>query len=158
MLLLRIPLLTRLLDAGARNNNAFETRQKSLRKYCDTFFATVNVGVTRGHQRSNLAKFRISSETCHYLRNRGCGIGVETGVGVGRSRQFCPESESELGSVKFCGLRLRFGVAGHHRPSTDEDFDRTVMHRPEDIETQEEKLIGSVEIKLKRHSVIDSIR
>ena len=44
--------------------------------------------------------------------DQGCGVRVETGVGVGRSRLFWPESESELESVKFGRLRLRPGVAG----------------------------------------------
>ena len=48
--------------------------------------------------------------------NQGCGVGVDTGVGVGRSRLFWPESESELESVKFGRLRLQPGVA------TDDDF------------------------------------
>ena len=38
---------------------------------------------------------------------RGCGVGVETGVRVGRGRLFCSESGSELESVKFCRLRVR---------------------------------------------------
>ena len=76
-----------------------------------------------------------------------------TGVGVGRSRLFCPESESELESVKFCRLRLRPGVAGYH-PSRDGDFGRAIMHRLENIERLEEKESGSVEIKLERHLVI----
>ena len=33
--------------------------------------------------------------------NQGCGVGVEAGVGVGRSRLFCLESESEMESIKF---------------------------------------------------------
>ena len=80
---------------------------------------------------------------------QGCGVGVEAGVGVGRSRPFCLESESELESVKFCRLRLRPGVAGYD-PSTGNDFGRTVMIRLENIERQEEKDTGGVEIKLKR--------
>ena len=39
-----------------------------------------------------------------------CGVGVETGVGVGRNRPFWLESESELESVKLNRLRLRPGV------------------------------------------------
>ena len=31
--------------------------------------------------------------------NQGYGVGVETGVGVSRSRPFCLESESELEST-----------------------------------------------------------
>ena len=56
--------------------------------------------------------------------------------------------------VKFCRLQLRPGVAGY-QPSTDKDFGRTVIHRLENIETQEEKESGSVEIKMKRDLVID---
>ena len=67
-----------------------------------------------------------------------CGVGVETGVGVARSRPFWLESESELEWVKFYRIRLRPGVAGY-RPSTDDDFGRTVMHRLENVERQEEK-------------------
>ena len=43
---------------------------------------------------------------------QGFGVGVETGVGVGQSRPFCLELESELESVEFCRLRLRPGVTG----------------------------------------------
>ena len=86
--------------------------------------------------------------------NQGCGVGVETGVGVGRSRLFLPESESELESVKFGRLRLRPGVAGYHS-STDDEFGGTVSHPPEIIERQEEKENSSVQIKLKRHLVME---
>ena len=43
---------------------------------------------------------------------QSCGVGVETGVGVGRSRAFWLKLESELKSVKFSRLRLQPGVAG----------------------------------------------
>ena len=56
--------------------------------------------------------------------------------------------------VKFYRLRIRLGVAGYH-PSPDSHFGRTVMLRPENIERQEEKERGSVEIKLKRHLAIE---
>ena len=85
---------------------------------------------------------------------QGRGARVEAGVGVDRSRPFCLECESELESVKFCRLRLQPGVVGY-QPSTYNDFGRTVMHRPENIERQEEKENGNVEIKLKRHLVIE---
>ena len=81
--------------------------------------------------------------------DQGCGVGVDAGVGVGRSRSFCLEPVSELESVQFCRFRLRHRVAGY-QPSTDNDFVRKVMCRPENIERQEEKASGSVEIKLKR--------
>ena len=32
---------------------------------------------------------------------QGCGVGVETGVAVGRSRPFCLESESEFSGVEL---------------------------------------------------------
>ena len=54
---------------------------------------------------------------CSDSHYQGCRVGVETAVGVGRSRSFRPESESELESVKFYRLRLRPGVASYH-PST----------------------------------------
>ena len=73
---------------------------------------------------------------------------------MGRSRPFCLESELELESVKFCRLRLRPGVAGY-QPTADNDFRRTVMRLPENIERQEERENGNVEIKLKRHLVIE---
>ena len=85
--------------------------------------------------------------------SQGCGVGVETGVGVGRSRPFWLESESELESAKFCRLRLRPGVAGY-RLSTDDDLGRTVLHHLENVERQEERKSVSVEIKLKRRLVI----
>ena len=88
---------------------------------------------------------------CHY---QGRGVGVETGVGVGRSRQFWPESEWEQESVKLDRLRLRPGVASYH-PSTDDDFGRTVIHPPENIERYEEKDNSSVHMKLKRRLVIE---
>ena len=83
---------------------------------------------------------------------QGCGVGVETGVGVGRSRPFWPESELE--SAKFYRLRLRPGVARYH-PSKDNDFGRTVKHRLENIERQKEKESGSVKLKLERHLVVE---
>ena len=69
--------------------------------------------------------FRVSELVSlrHQSRHQGCGVGVETGVGVGRSRPFWPESESELESRKVCQIRLRPGVAGYHL-STDGDFGR----------------------------------
>ena len=82
------------------------------------------------------------------------GCGVEIGVGVGRSRQFCLMSKSELEAVKFCRLRLRPGVTGYH-PSTDSDFGRTVMRRPENVKRREEKERGRVEMKLKRYLVTE---
>ena len=55
--------------------------------------------------------------------------------------------------MKFCRLRLRPGVAGC-QPSIDNAFGRPVIHRPENVERREEKEIDGVEIKLKRHFVI----
>ena len=87
------------------------------------------------------------------MHPNGCGVGVVAGVGVGRSRPSCLESELELESVKFSRLRLWLEVAGYdYGTSTDNDF---VVRRPENIEGQEEREIGSVEIKLKRHLVIE---
>ena len=37
----------------------------------------------------------------------------------------------------------------------DNDFDRAIMHQPENIEGQVEKESGSVEIKLKRHLLVE---
>ena len=71
---------------------------------------------------------------------QGCGVGVEIGVGVGRSRPFWPKSGSELESVKFC--QLRPGVAGRH-PSTDDNFGRTGMHRLENIERWEKRRVAA---------------
>ena len=68
-------------------------------------------------------------------------MGVETGVGVGRSRPFWPQSERELKSVKFG--RLWPGVAGYH-PAAYNDFVRTIVHPPENIEKREVKESGSV--------------
>ena len=62
------------------------------------------------------------------------GVGVGAGVG-------------KLGP-------LRPGVAVYH-PSTDDYFGRTVIHPPENIERQEEKDSSSVQIKLKRHLVME---
>ena len=42
----------------------------------------------------------------------GQRIGIETEVGVSRSRPFWPDSKPELESVKFGRLRLRLRVAG----------------------------------------------
>ena len=50
---------------------------------------------------------------------QGCGVGVEPGVGVGRSRFFWPESESELESVQNYRLRLRPGVTDCDSPMTN---------------------------------------
>ena len=48
-------------------------------------------------------------------QDQGCGVVVDAGVGVGRSRPFSLESELELESVKFRPLRLRLGVE-YYRP------------------------------------------
>ena len=72
--------------------------------------------------------------------NHGCGVIVEAGVGVGGSRPFRLEPESELESVKFCRFRLRPGVVGY-QPSTGNDFGGTVTRRPENIEGQEERRV-----------------
>ena len=74
---------------------------------------------------------------------QGCGVGVETGVAVSRSRPFWPESESELELLKFGRLRLRPGFAVYH-PSTDDNFGRTVIHPYENTERQEEKESSSL--------------
>ena len=63
-------------------------------------------------------------------------------------------SESELEWVKFGRLRLRPGVDDCH-PPTNNDFGLTVIHPSENIERQEEKDNGSVQIKLKRHFLMD---
>ena len=55
---------------------------------------------------------------------QACEFRVETLVGVGRSRPYCLEPESERESVKFCRLRLRPGVAGYHSSKAD-DFGRS---------------------------------
>ena len=60
----------------------------------------------------------------------------------------------ELGSVKFCRLRLRLVVASYQR-SLDNDFGRKAMHRPENIKGQEEKESDDVEMKSKRHLPIE---
>ena len=62
---------------------------------------------------------------------------------------------SVVGAVvgKFGRLRLRPGVPGYLQ-STDDDLGRTVIHRLENVERQEEKKSVSVEIKLKRRLVI----
>ena len=57
------------------------------------------------------------------------------------------------GVGKICRPRFWPGVAGYH-PSTVADFGRTVVYRRENIERQEEKESGCVEIKLKRHLVM----
>ena len=67
---------------------------------------------------------------------------------------FCLESELEQELVKFCRLVLRPGVAGYH-PSTESHFGRSVRLRPENIERREEKERRSLDIKLKRHLVIE---
>ena len=53
----------------AKNGSSSKARQKPLQKCFCKFFVRVNIGVTRGHQRSNLAKCNISPEMGHYLRN-----------------------------------------------------------------------------------------
>ena len=59
--------------------------------------------------------------------------------------------------VKFGRLRLRPGVAGY-RPAADYDIGRTVMHvmyPPENVERQEEKESGGIQIKLKLYLIIE---
>ena len=51
-------------------------------------------------------------------QEQGCEVRVDTGVGLGRSRPFCMESELELESVKFGRLRLRPGVHTDTRQRT----------------------------------------
>ena len=88
---------------------------------------------------SNDLKTRYqTARTIKGTKKQGCGVGVESGVRVGWSRPFWLESESELELVKFGLLRLRPGVAGQH-PAADDDYGRTVMHPPENIERREEK-------------------
>ena len=75
-------------------------------KYCVTYARFTN--------RSNLRRAAYGAIPFFNARNgagnlqnwvdQGCGVGDETGVGVGQSRPFCPESESELEPVKFYGL------------------------------------------------------
>ena len=53
------PRLTRLLDIVAQNGNKrSKARKKSFRNYFGQVFAQVNIEVTRGYQRSNLAQIR----------------------------------------------------------------------------------------------------
>ena len=78
----------------------------------------------------------------------GCGVGVEAGVGVGRSRPFWSESESELVSGKF---RCALGSAVvDYILSMYDNFDRRIIHSPEHIgiyvtgeETSEAKRVNS---------------
>ena len=63
------PPLTRLLEAVSRNEK--KILRKLIKNRWETtsviFFPRANIEVTRSHQRSNLAKYHISSELCHYL-------------------------------------------------------------------------------------------
>ena len=43
--------------------------QISLRKNFSIYLPKVKTAAIKGHQRLNLAKYHISSEMCHYLRN-----------------------------------------------------------------------------------------
>ena len=70
--------------------------------------------------------------------DQGCGVGVEAGVGVARSRPFCLESESELESVKLCRLRLRPGVAGY-QTSADNDFGRMFIFGPKALKDRKKR-------------------
>ena len=56
--------------------------------------------------------------------------------------------------MKFCRFRLQDRVVGY-QPSTDSDFGRTVMRGPENIERRKEKECDGVEIRLKRHLVME---
>ena len=62
--------------------------------------------------------------------------------------------ELELELAKYDRLRLRPRVAVYQL-STDCDFGRMVMRRPENIEKQEEMASGSMEVKLKCDLVIE---
>ena len=89
-------------------------------------------------------KYLPSSQTAlRIITDQGGGVRVETGVGVGWSRPFWLELESEPELVKFVLLQVRPGVAGGH-PAADDDSGRTLTHPPENIERQEEKGSGSV--------------
>ena len=62
--------LTWLLYVVARNEkNAFESSSKIIKRHFIKFLAKVHIEITRGNQISNLVKFHISSEMCHYPGN-----------------------------------------------------------------------------------------
>ena len=58
--------------------------------------------------RQNINAAEFSAENCSPYQ--GCRVGVETRVGVGRSRPFWLELETELESVKFGRLGPQPGV------------------------------------------------
>ena len=74
------------------------------------------------------------------------GTGWDRSHPVDKIADRAAESESELESVKFRRFRLRPGVAGYY-PSTGDDLGRKVTYRLENIERQEKKESGSVEIR-----------
>ena len=63
-------LLIRLLDIVARNGKMdSNASQKALRNNFSIYLVKVNTDVSKGNQMSNIAKYHISSEMCHYLTN-----------------------------------------------------------------------------------------
>ena len=56
-------------DLFEKGKKCWRARQYALRKHFSQFFSEVNIKVTKGQQRSNLAKQNMLSEVCHYLRN-----------------------------------------------------------------------------------------
>ena len=63
-------LLIRLLDIVARNGKMrSKACQKTLRKKLSIYLVKVNTDVSKDNKMSNIAKYHISSEMCHYLTN-----------------------------------------------------------------------------------------
>ena len=99
---------------------------------------SVALGIVYGVAKGPIADERGLIWWC---QSQGCGVGVETGVGVCRSRPFCLESEWELESVKLGRLRLRSGVADLHLAAED-DFGRTVTHPPKPLINRKKRRVA----------------
>ena len=74
-----------------------------------TFFDQTIPELRSNVKMSVTIKVFVRNDPVNMCHRQGCGVVVNTGVGVGRSRSFWLESELE--SVKFGRLRLRPGVA-----------------------------------------------
>ena len=71
---------------------------------------------------------------CVYPQNQGCGVVVQTGVGIGRGPPFRLESKSELESINMADSDS--GPSRRLTLDSSVDFGRTVMSPPKSIGRQ----------------------
>ena len=104
-----------------------------------------------GNNTNKSLELNLIVKISHPTNNQGCGVGVDIGVRVGRSRPFRPESELE--SVKFCRRRLRTRAA-ECVLSIDDNLGRTVIEITKTLKCMKKKS-SSTHVTLKRHFAIE---